>query len=116
MAKFNLTKLTAKAKDLVDKKGDKIAAGVDKVTDKIDQKTKGKYHDKLEKVDSAAAKLDKTDKSAGDDEVVGEAAATGPAPADPAEAVAATEDTTPDATPPAATPPSTAAADFPEPS
>jgi hypothetical protein len=64
MAKFNLTKLTSKAKEIVDKKGDKIASGVDKVTDKIDQKTKGKYHDKLEKVDNAAAKLDKTQKGA----------------------------------------------------
>ena len=58
MAKFDLKKVTSMAKDLVDKSGDKIASGVDKATDKLDEKTKGKYHDKLEKVDAAAQKLD----------------------------------------------------------
>jgi hypothetical protein len=98
MAKFNLTKLTSKAKEIVDKKGDKIAAGVDKVTDKIDQKTKGKYHDKLEKLDSAAAKLDKTRPADGDAaeeagaEPAAEAAAEAtPAPAEPAEPPAASD-------------------------
>lgn len=69
--KDNLNKIADKAKDVADKSGDKIAAGVDKVTDKIDEKTGGKYHDKLEKVDELAAKLDKK----GDD-----AAGTTPAP------------------------------------
>ena len=53
-------KLAKKAKKLVDEKGDKIAAGVDKATDLVDGKTKGKYHDKLEKLDSAAENLDKS--------------------------------------------------------
>jgi len=86
MAKFNLTKLTSKAKEIVDKKGDKIASGVDKVTDKIDQKTKGKYHDKLEKLDNAAAKLDKTEKGATE-------AAADAEPADATDTVAAAEPT-----------------------
>jgi hypothetical protein len=109
MAKFNLSKLTSKAKDLVDKNGDKIAGGVDKVTNKIDAKTKGKYHDKLEKVDAAAAKLDKSAKA--DAEPAAEAApastpdpAPAPAAADEAPATGGTADS------PAA------AADFPEPS
>ena len=58
----NLGKLAKKAKAVVDKSGDKIAAGVDKATDVVDKKTKGKYHDKLEKIDAAAEKLDKTKK------------------------------------------------------
>jgi hypothetical protein len=129
MAKFNLSKLASKAKDLVDKNGDKIAGGVDKVTNKIDEKTKGKYHDKLEKVDAAAAKLDKTAKPEGeqaDDTGAGDAApdtsaasataasataATGATP-DPVEAAAAVEDTLP----PSAGQPPAAAGDFPEPS
>ena len=64
--KDTLSKFRGKAKGVVDKSGDKIAGGVDKVTDKIDEKTHGKYHDKLEKVDNLAAKLDKTgDKAEG---------------------------------------------------
>lgn len=57
--KDNLGKIADKAKDVVEKSGDKIAGGVDKVTDKIDEKTGGKYHDKLEKVDELAQKLEK---------------------------------------------------------
>jgi len=57
--KDNLTKIAGKAKVVAEKSGDKIASGVDKATDKIDQKTGGKYHDKLEKVDKLTAKLDK---------------------------------------------------------
>jgi hypothetical protein len=53
-------KLAKKAKGFVDANGDKIAKGVDKVTDVIDDKTKGKYKDKLAKVDDAAEQLDKT--------------------------------------------------------
>ena len=54
-------KFKDKAKDLVENQGDKIADGVDKATDFIDDKTGGKYTDKLEKVDEMAAKLDKSD-------------------------------------------------------
>lgn len=68
MAKFNLGKITDKAKDFVDKNSDKIVSGVDKVTDKVDQKTKGKYRDKLQKVDSLTAKLDKKGAAATDDD------------------------------------------------
>ena len=57
--KDNLGKIADKAKDIAEKSGDKIAGGVDKVTDKIDEKTGGKYHDKLEKIDNLASKLDK---------------------------------------------------------
>jgi hypothetical protein len=45
------------AKKFAMKNKEKIAAGVDKATDAIDKKTKGKYHEKLEKVDGAAAKF-----------------------------------------------------------
>ena len=62
--KDNLGKIAGKAKVVAEKSGDKIASGVDKATDKIDKKTGGKYHDKLEKVDKLASKLDK-DKEAG---------------------------------------------------
>ena len=55
-------KLTKKAKDVLEKRGDKIAGGIDKATDFVDKKSKGKFHDKLEKVDELAKKLDKTDK------------------------------------------------------
>ena len=40
----NLGKLAKKAKDIADKQGDKIAKAVDKTTDVVDKKTKGKYH------------------------------------------------------------------------
>ena len=63
----NLGKLAKKARHLADTQGDKIAAAVDKTTDVVDRKTKGKYSDKLKKLDDAAKKLDKTDTS-GDDE------------------------------------------------
>ena len=60
----DIGKFAKKAKDLVDKRGDKIAAGVDKATDFVDKKSKGKYHDKLEKVDQMAQKLDKKQQAA----------------------------------------------------
>ncbi|MCB0995546.1 MAG: antitoxin [Acidimicrobiales bacterium] len=68
-------KIKDKAKDLAESSGDKIAAGVDKATDFIDDKTKGKFHDKLEKVDGLAQKLDKTDDGVADE--AGEDAAEG---------------------------------------
>jgi hypothetical protein len=58
----DIGKLAKKAKGVVDKRGDKIAAGIDKATDFVDKKSKGKFHDKLEKVDELAQKLDKTEK------------------------------------------------------
>ena len=45
------------AKQFALKNKEKIAAGVEKATETIDKKTHGKYHDKLEKVDGATAKL-----------------------------------------------------------
>ena len=45
------------AKKFAMKNKEKIAAGVDKASDAVDKKTHGKYHDKLEKVDAAAAKF-----------------------------------------------------------
>ena len=64
-------KLAQKAKAVVDKNSDKIAAGVDKATDFVDKKTKGKLHDKLEKVDNLASKLDKSGAKTGDDVAAG---------------------------------------------
>ena len=64
---MDLGKLAKKAKKVVDTRGDKIAAGVGKATDFVDKKTKGKYTDKLEKLDSMAEKLDKTKKPGPDD-------------------------------------------------
>ena len=57
-----------KVKDVAESQGDKIADGVDKATDMIDDKTGGKFTDQLEKVDDMADKLR-------DDEGEGEAAA-----------------------------------------
>ena len=56
---MNIGKLAKTLKGVVDKQGDKIASGVDKATDFVDKKTKGKYTEKLEKVDKLADKLDK---------------------------------------------------------
>ena len=55
----DIGKIARKARQLVDKRGDTIAAGVDKATDFVDKKSKGKHHDKLERVDEMARKLDK---------------------------------------------------------
>ena len=63
----NLGKLAKTVKKVVDTKGDKIASGVDKATNFVDKKTKGRFHDKLEKVDGMAEKLDKTTDRAADD-------------------------------------------------
>jgi uncharacterized protein YjbJ (UPF0337 family) len=56
-----------KAKDLVGKNADKITETVGKVTDKIDEKTEGKYHDKLAKVDETVEKTLEKTKRDGDD-------------------------------------------------
>ena len=96
--KDNLGKIAGKAKVVAEKSGDKSASGVDKATDKLDKKTGGKYHDKLEKVDKLASKLDK-DKEAG----AADAAATDAT--DPAAEVVPPE-AEGDATPPTGTMPS----------
>lgn len=75
--KLRNKKVLDKGKELLDKNGDKIAGGVDKVTNKIDEKTKGKYRDKLEKVDQLAQKLDKG-KASGSGEAGGAAEGTTP--------------------------------------
>jgi len=50
-----------KAKGLAAKNADKITGAVDKATSTIDQRTGGKYRDKLEKVSDAVERnLDKT--------------------------------------------------------
>ena len=107
--KDNLSKFAGKAKDVVDKSGDKIASGVDKATDMVDKKTHGKHHDKLEKLDNLAAKLDKKSGAAADgaaDDTVVEAV-------DPATEVATAA---PDASFTAPDPTTTATApDFPTP-
>ncbi len=50
-------KVGDKVGDVAHKVGDKVAEGVDKTTDFIDDKTGGKMHDALEKVDGVADKL-----------------------------------------------------------
>ena len=53
---------SGKVKDLAADHGDQIVKGVDKATDMVDDKTKGKYHDQLDKVDDDAQKVvDKLD-------------------------------------------------------
>jgi hypothetical protein len=51
-----------KVKDLAAQHGDQIVKGVDKATDVVDDKTKGKFSDQLDKVDDGAEKVvDKLD-------------------------------------------------------
>lgn len=57
---MDLGRLAKKVKAVVDTKGDRIASGIDKATDLVDKKTKGRYHDKLQKVDGLAGRLDRT--------------------------------------------------------
>lgn len=64
-----------KAKALAEKNKEKLAAGVNKATDVIDQKTGGKHSDKLRKVDEAAQKYAGSPAS-------GDGAAPAPAPND----------------------------------
>ena len=45
-----------KAKDLLAKNSDKVDAAIDKAADIVDQKTQGKYADKVDKVQDAAKK------------------------------------------------------------
>ncbi|MGB3733778.1 MAG: antitoxin [Ilumatobacter sp.] len=46
-----------KVKNMANKNKDKIADGVDKATDVIDEKTGGKHTDNLQKADDAADKF-----------------------------------------------------------
>ena len=46
-----------KAKKLAEDNKDKVAEGVDKATDVVDDKTGGKHTEHLDKVDDAAAKF-----------------------------------------------------------
>ena len=55
MDKFKKAKDTAQ--DVAESQGDKIAEGVDKATDVVDDKTGGKYTEQLDKVDDLADKL-----------------------------------------------------------
>lgn len=64
--KFRKNPVVEKVGDVAESAGDKIADGVDKATDFIDDKTGGKVHDQLEKVDGLADKL------RGDDDEEGE--------------------------------------------
>lgn len=54
-----------KVKKTLSGNADKVAEGVDKATDVVDDKTGGKYTDKLDKVDEKAAEA--LDKLKGDD-------------------------------------------------
>ncbi len=69
------SKNIAKAKALAEKNKEKIASGVNKATDVIDQKTGGKHADKLKKVDEAAKKYAGGTQASGD---APEARAEGP--------------------------------------
>ena len=53
----NKNKYVDKAIDAAEGSGDKIASGVDKATDFVDDKTGGKYSEHLDKVDDAANEL-----------------------------------------------------------
>lgn len=54
-------KVKDQAADMAEEHGDKIADGVDKATDVVDDKTGGKFTDQLDKVDDMADKLRKDD-------------------------------------------------------
>ena len=61
-AKTALTQAKDKAADLADKNSDKIEQAIEKSGDFLDQKTKGKYADKIAKgKDAAEGALDKLD-------------------------------------------------------
>ena len=53
--------LVDKVKGLLSKNADKVDTAIDKAGDVVDQKTQGKYADKIDKVQEAAKKaVDKT--------------------------------------------------------
>lgn len=78
-----------KASELVSEHSDKIHGGIEKAADFADEKTKGKYAEKIDKVEQAASDL--VDKVAG-----GEAP---PAPKTEVDDADAPEDEDPDDTP-----------------
>lgn len=57
-----LDKFKARAKDAVDQHGDKISDGIDKAAKMADEKTKGKYSDKIDTAQQKSKEaLDKLD-------------------------------------------------------
>ena len=57
-----LDKFRAKAKDAVDQHGDKISDGIDRAAKMADEKTKGKYSDKIDTAQQKSKEaLDKLD-------------------------------------------------------
>ena len=57
-----LDKFKARAKDAVDQHGDKISQGIDKAARMADEKTKGKYSDKIDTAQQKSkGALDKLD-------------------------------------------------------
>lgn len=67
-----LKRYAPKAKQLAEDNAGKIADGVKSATDFVDDKTKGKYRDKLDKVDKAAEDFaEKTEKAASDSDEPG---------------------------------------------
>ncbi|MDH4169423.1 MAG: antitoxin [Acidimicrobiia bacterium] len=66
--RFRKNKMVDKALDAASGAGDKVASGVDKATDFVDEKTGGKFTEHLDKVDDAAEKLgDEVDEQAPDE-------------------------------------------------
>ncbi len=72
----------AKAKGVAAKNADKITGTVEKATSTIDQKTGGKYRDKLDKVENTVARNLEKAKDEGDDPGTG--TVDGPPPGGPA--------------------------------
>ena len=70
--KAKLAPAKDKVSDLAQQHGDKVTHGLDKAAKVVDEKTKGKYTDKLDKVDGLAKKLDKTAKPEADADDAGE--------------------------------------------
>jgi hypothetical protein len=69
----------AKAKGMVAKNSDKISDTVEKATSTIDQKTGGKYRDKLDKVEDTVARNLEKAKEEGEDPGTDNPAPGGPA-------------------------------------
>ncbi|MEU1985711.1 antitoxin [Nocardia sp. NPDC019395] len=61
----NLKNLVGKGQEVAAKNSDKINQGVDKAGDFLDQKTKGKYSDKIQKGKEAARKVVPPDQQGG---------------------------------------------------
>ncbi|MEU4313270.1 antitoxin [Nocardia sp. NPDC024068] len=61
----NLKNLVGKGQEVASKNSDKINQAVDKAGDFVDQKTKGKYSDKIQKGKEAARKVVPPDQQGG---------------------------------------------------